>query len=152
MNKVIDISKEKLKNGGKPSSMLDFMVVAHEEGELSKEELEANSFVFFVAGHETTANSLSFAIQLLAKHQNVQEKARKEIQDTLGDKDCDFESSQKLNYLSSIIKETMRLFSPAPGVGRHTTKDVILEGYKIPKGTPIFIDITAMHHVRKLTI
>eukprot|EP01080_Neovahlkampfia_damariscottae_P008182 gene8182-10_t len=146
VKKVIDISKEKLKNGEKPTSMLDFMVVAHEDGELSLEELEANSFAFFIAGHETTANALSFAIQLLAKDQKVQEKARKEITEVLGNKECDFESSQKLNYLSLVIKETMRLFSPAPGVGRTTTKDVILEGYKIPKGTSIFLDIYAMHH------
>jgi cytochrome P450 len=46
-----------------------------------------------------------------------------------------------------IIKEGMRLFPPAPGVSRETSKDCELNGYKIPKGTTIFIPFFAIHHV-----
>ena len=53
MKKLIKESKEKLENGEKPTSMLDFMTEAHLEGEMSEAELEANVFIFFVAGHET---------------------------------------------------------------------------------------------------
>jgi cytochrome P450 len=53
MQKLIQESKEKLTKGGDPTSMLDFMVQAFFEGEMTDEELEANVFIFFIAGHET---------------------------------------------------------------------------------------------------
>jgi cytochrome P450 len=53
MQKLIKESKDKLTKGGVPTSMLDFMVQAFFEGEMSDDELEANVFIFFIAGHET---------------------------------------------------------------------------------------------------
>ena len=53
MKKLIKESKEKLENGEKPTSMLDFMSEALLEGEMTEAELEANVFIFFFAGHET---------------------------------------------------------------------------------------------------
>eukprot|EP01080_Neovahlkampfia_damariscottae_P008168 gene8168-12628_t len=146
MRGLIKESKEKLETGGKPTSMLDFMTEALIEGEMSQEELEANVFIFFVAGHETTAKSLSFAMQLLAKHPEIQEKARKEVKEVLGDKECDYDSCSKLDYLSMVIKEAMRLFPPVGAISRTTTKDVVLGGYKIPKNTMVAVSMFSIHH------
>ena len=94
-----------------------------------------------------TAKSLAFAIILLAQHPEVQEKARKEIQEQLGNKKCDYESSSKLKYLSMIIKEGMRLYSPVVWANRVTTKETTLGGFKIPKNQLVQVSITAIHHV-----
>jgi cytochrome P450 len=53
VKKFIEYSKEKLKKGEEPTSMLDFMVQSFLEDEISQQELETNVFIFFVAGHET---------------------------------------------------------------------------------------------------
>jgi hypothetical protein len=53
VRKLIEKSKESLKSGNNPNSMLDFMVQSHFDGEMSQEELEGNVFIFFLAGHET---------------------------------------------------------------------------------------------------
>eukprot|EP01080_Neovahlkampfia_damariscottae_P006781 gene6781-10945_t len=146
LSKLINESKERLEKGGKSNSMLDFMIDAHLNEELSEVELISNVFIFFIAGHETTAKSLAFAMILLAQHPEVQEKARKEVLEVLGDKKCDYESCSKLKYLSMIIKESMRLYSPVVSANRITTKEVILGGYTLPKDQLVQVSITAIHH------
>jgi cytochrome P450 len=53
VRKLIETSKDSLKSGNNPNSMLDFMVQSHFDGEMSQAELEGNVFIFFLAGHET---------------------------------------------------------------------------------------------------
>jgi len=72
--KLIEISKNKIEKGEKLNSMLDHMIGAYLDKQMSEEELKSNVFIFFVAGHETTANTLSFLLQLTAKNQEIQEK------------------------------------------------------------------------------
>eukprot|EP01080_Neovahlkampfia_damariscottae_P004493 gene4493-7873_t len=146
ISNLIKESQERLEKGGKATTMLDFMIESHLNEELSEVELISNVFIFFIAGHETTAKSLSFALYLLAKHPEIQEKARKEINEVLEGKQCDYESCSKLKYLSMVIKEGMRLYGPADFADRLTTKEVVLGGYKIPKNQRVQVSTTAIHH------
>jgi len=82
--KLIEISKNKIEKGEKLNSMLDHMIGAYLDKQMSEEELKSNVFIFFVAGHETTANTLSFLLQLTAKNQEIQEKMRKEVIEQIG--------------------------------------------------------------------
>jgi cholesterol 24(S)-hydroxylase len=62
-----------------------------------------------LAGHDTTANTLSFALYYLAKHQDIQQRAREEAISILGDKPEDVlptvEDTKKVDYISQIMKE-----------------------------------------------
>jgi cytochrome P450 len=90
---------------------------------------------------------LAFAINLLASRPEIQEKARKEVLGILGNNECSYEACQKMDYLSNVVKESMRLFPPVNGIPRQASKDTVLGGYNIPKGTVLTVSVYAIHHV-----
>ncbi|KAH8555197.1 cytochrome P450 [Umbelopsis sp. PMI_123] len=136
--------------------LLTLMLEASEESteaqrRLSDTELRDNLAIFFLAGHDTTSNALSFAIYFLAAYPNVQEKARKEVIDILGDGDdivypTSSECSQ-MKYVYMVMKETLRICPPAPNTSpRKNNEDVELAGTFIPKGSSMTAEIYALHH------
>jgi cytochrome P450 len=135
-HRLINTSKQKISEKKVPTTLLDFMVKSHlTESGMDYIELRDNIANFLLAGHETTAQSLSFLIYSLAEHQDVQEKARKEILDVIGNNPLTYENVQKLDYLAMVIKEQMRMYPPISiSAGRITAEPVVIGGYKIPKG------------------
>ncbi|GAA5801590.1 hypothetical protein HPULCUR_007038 [Helicostylum pulchrum] len=126
-----------------------------EEGSISDKELKANLCVFFYAGHDTTSASLSFVLYYLAKHLEIQERARKEVNLILGDGLEDViptvEETKQMTYINQIIKETLRLKAPVPRLTpRLVTEDTFLSGTFIPKGSRVTINIYDMHHSEKV--
>ncbi|KAJ8655903.1 hypothetical protein O0I10_008343 [Lichtheimia ornata] len=133
--------------------LLTMMIEAENSGEgvLTNEELRSNVVVFFIAGHDTTANSLATVIYELAVNQDVQAKARQEAIQTLGEAPENIvptaEEARDMTYINMIIKENLRIHPPAPGIGVRTTQqDTELAGTFIPKGTRVTVDIHEMHH------
>ncbi|KAL0090762.1 hypothetical protein F4703DRAFT_1970018 [Phycomyces blakesleeanus] len=112
--------------------------------------LRENLKAFLVAGHASTASSISFCIYHLAMNKDVQNKARKEALDILGD-DANISTPtvnecKHITYINMIIKETLRLNAPFGTLfERIATEDVTLSGVFIPKGTIISVDIETIH-------
>jgi cytochrome P450 len=154
--KLIDEAKNKMKKGETPTSMLDFMVKSTTEKNedetgnfLTETELRDNVIVFFFAGHDTTSSALSFAINLLARNEEVQEKARKEINEVFGNEEFSQEKMSELKYVTAIIRESMRLYTPVGQLdlpARRVTKNTILGDWKLPKGTLIIPVIYTSHN------
>ncbi|KAG0165321.1 cytochrome P450-dit2 [Apophysomyces sp. BC1034] len=122
-----------------------------EEGILTNEELKANFCLFFVAGHDTTANALAFILYYLAIHQDIQQKARDEIIRILGDEPTDvlptIEDTKEMTYLNMVMKESMRATGPTIEIfPRRIQKDMDICGTFIPKGTLVSVDVHNMHH------
>ncbi len=91
---------------------------------------------YFIAGQETTSNTLAFCFQELARHPEVLKRLRCEIDSVLGSKNrIDLEDLNKLNYLNCVYKETLRLWPPIPEIARLVDTDLSVEGYKVPKNT-----------------
>ncbi|KAF7723462.1 cytochrome P450-dit2 [Apophysomyces ossiformis] len=138
--------------------LLTLMLETEIDGEkMTNEELKSNLNIFFLAGHDTTANALSFAIYYLAIHKDIQEKARQEAMKILGDEPKDviptIEQTKALTYINMIMKEVrmilvnMRLVGPVTSLlPRRTAEDVELAGTFVPKGTTLTVDIYALHH------
>ncbi|KAJ3375675.1 hypothetical protein GGF31_002879 [Allomyces arbusculus] len=118
-------------------NLLELMIAAARDETFSREDLRANLLIFFLAGHDTTANALCYAIYLLGLHPEIQAKARAEVlkvmvldeDDATSVPACDAPyptnaQQTQLHYVTQVIKETMRLF---PSVGqipfRRTTRD-----------------------------
>jgi cytochrome P450 len=81
---------------------------------------------------------LTFAIYALAKYPHVQDKARKEVDEILGDQEPTPENLKKLDYLNMVIQETLRKYSPVGNTtARVTQKACQLGDYKVPKGVRI---------------
>lgn len=95
---------------------------------------------FFVAGQETTANTLAFSFLELARKPEIVKKAREEIDRVLGERtEVTFQDVNELKYCSAIFKETLRLYPPGTHVMRITPEEVDVNGVKVPKDTHIWV-------------
>jgi cytochrome P450 len=149
--KLIEEARSRKEDSEKAKTLLDMMIQS-EEGIFDNKILRDNCSVFFVAGHETTASALGFALYTIAKDQRVQDKIVAEIEQVTGMKESPtYEQINSMEYLSCVIKEYMRLY---PSIGsipmKMAAKDTELCGYFIPKGTMITMDTYSLHHSEKV--
>jgi len=106
-----------------------------------------NTFLFFIAGHETTASALSWTLYLLAQHPEIQKRLQEEVDTVLAGKHVTNDNVKELNYMDMVIKEVLRYGSPiAAIVSRKAQEDIQVDKYIIPKDTPIGLGIHAIHH------
>jgi len=133
----------------KPVDSLQLCIdAAGENGRISDDEIVAQAILFIAAGYETTSTALTFTTYQLAKHQDIQDRLRKEIFDTLGaDTSCDYDSVTSMQYLDMVLSESMRIYSPIPlHLGRKAAKETVICGRKIPKGTAVMAATWKIHH------
>ncbi|KAF0497170.1 cytochrome P450 [Gigaspora margarita] len=116
--------------------------------QLTHEELVSQVMILLAAGHETTSTTLSWALYFLAKYPDIQDRLRKEVLGVFTDRNHfpTIDEIDQLKYLECIFKETLRIVPPVPELPRYNLKDEIMNGYVIPKGTPLMISIYAIHH------
>jgi len=119
------------------ADLLDLMMKPDEaNGEsLSEDEILNETILFLAAGHETTANTLSWIFYVLAKYPEWQIKLREEIDILFGKSDPTFEGINNLKIGSYIIKETMRMYPTVPIISKSSQKDTSILGYTVPAGT-----------------
>lgn len=98
-----------------------------------------------LAGHETTANALSWTWMLLSQHSSAREKLQAELHQVLQGKSPTVEDLPKLVYTQQVIKESMRLYPPVAIFGREAAKDAQIGDYIIHRGTVIMISQWVMH-------
>ncbi|KAJ2377376.1 hypothetical protein IW150_001414 [Coemansia sp. RSA 2607] len=116
---------------------------------LTREQLRSNIGLFYVAGYDTTANSLSYVMMELARFPDIQKKARAIVIDVLGDNRDAYPSDDQvkdLGYLDLIVKETLRRNSILAEIRRRLSAPVQLGPYTLPKGSVVSVDTWAMHY------
>jgi len=111
-----------------------------------------NCKTFFIAGHETTATLLTWAMMLLGSHTIWQERAREEVMEVCGhgDHPIDANMLNKLKTLTMILNETLRLFPPISDQNKEATMDLKLGDLHIPKGLNLYFPRLAIHHDSEL--
>ncbi|OPG05619.1 cytochrome P450 [Streptomyces sp. GKU 895] len=112
-----------------------------EDGGLDAGELREQVLIFLVAGHETTATALAFALHLLARHPEEQRRVQEEVDGVLGGGDrvptaADMEA---LPRLTRVVREAMRLYPSAPVIGRRAVGDASIDGVRIPAGADVIV-------------
>ncbi|XP_065696025.1 cholesterol 24-hydroxylase [Patagioenas fasciata] len=114
------------------------------------ENILDNFVTFFVAGHETTANQLSFTVMALGQHPEILERLQAEVDDVLGAKrDIDYEDLGKLTYLSQVLKESLRLYPPVLGTVRWLEKEHVINGVRIPGNTMLVLSTYIMGRMER---
>ncbi|KAL7752421.1 hypothetical protein RI367_001955 [Sorochytrium milnesiophthora] len=134
--------------------LLDNLLLAanKQNDPISAHELTSEMIGLFLAGHETTANTMTYAVRALCDHPDWAQQLREEMQEVLGDDPLDVDSIPRLKKLDLFIKETMRFYTVVAGVARMATRDTELRGYPIRKGSVVNIRVRSMHHSPKYWI
>lgn len=116
-----------------------------EDGSFDASELREQVLVFLLAGHETTATSLGFALHLLARHPEEQKRAHEEVDRVLSGRTPGAADLDALPYLTRVLKETMRLFPAAPAVGRRAVTATEIGGHTVPAGADVIVSSWVTH-------
>ncbi|HEY2771987.1 MAG TPA: cytochrome P450 [Solirubrobacteraceae bacterium] len=99
-----------------------------------------------MAGHETTANALSWLWYLLALNPDARDRMLEEVDEVLGGRRPTLEDVARLEWTSACTQEAMRVFPPAWIVPRVAIADDVIDGHRIPRGANVLIPIYALHH------
>lgn len=136
----------------KDASLLRFLVDMR-GADVDDSQLRDDLMTMLIAGHETTAAVLTWAVFLLAQNPSKIRKAQAEFDSLLGKGRPSFESIKKLEYIRLIVVEALRLYPQPPLLIRRSLKADVLpggytgdrDGYTIPAGTDIFISVYNLH-------
>ncbi len=135
--------------GSDAKDLLDILLNASEK-DLSPQYLRDEIVTFMGAGHETTATTTMWTLYELCRHPEILVKVQQEIDGILGspaaaDRVIVYENINKFEYLTAVIKETLRLHPPVSMIGRKNLEDYQLGEYTIRKNSMIGINLLAVH-------
>ncbi|XP_049535736.1 probable cytochrome P450 6a14 [Anopheles darlingi] len=115
---------------------------------LTREELAAQVFIFFLAGFETSSTTMNFCLYELVKNPDIQERLREEINRAIDENggEVTYDVVMNMPYLDNVINETLRKYPPVETLTRKTSKDYLIPGTKhvIPEGTIVQIPAYAI--------
>ena len=141
---------ERRANGGARDDALSTLLSAGDKNlndRLSEAELIDQAMILFVAGQDDITAALSWCWCLLAQHSEVESRFHEELETTLAGSPPVYADVARLPYTEMIIKESLRLYPPTWSlVPRQATEEVVLGGYRIPRGTWVFVSPYATHH------
>jgi cytochrome P450 len=132
-------------DGGDLLSALLSAVDADDGSRMSDGQLRDEMMTLFLAGHETTANALTWTWYLLARHPEVEARLLSETERVLNGRLPTVTDLPNLPYGEMVVREAMRLYPPAPGFAREPTEDVTIGGYLVPKGSMVSVMTYALH-------
>lgn len=112
---------------------------------MSDKQLRDEAMTLFLAGHETTALALTWTLDLLAGHPDVQDRLRSELLEVLGDREPTCADLPRLRYAEMVVTESMRLRPPAYVVGRQAAEAVEVGGYVIPANGTVIMPQYVVH-------
>ena len=144
---VYRIIAARRKDDSDSGDLLSMLMRARDEdgGSMSDKQLRDEVMTFLLAGHETTALTLSWTWHLLAQHPEVEEQLHAELERVLAGRVPEFSDLSTLPYTDRVIKESMRLYPPAWSLARTVVSDFELRGYRIPAAANVVMSPWIMH-------
>ncbi len=138
---VYRLIAEGRKRGTDGGDVLSILLLARDEdGGLTDKQVRDEVMTLLLAGHETTANALTWTWFELGRHPDVMAKLAAEV-DTLGGKPITVDDLARLPFNLAVIEESMRLHPPAYMTGREATEDITVGGHRLPKGAIVAVNI-----------
>jgi cytochrome P450 len=138
------IAARRAHNGG-GDDLIGLLIAARDgEQRLEDAEIRDQALIFLLAGHDTTAIALTFALHLLGRHPDAQARVRAEAS-ALNGRSPGAADVERLAYTTMVLKEAMRLYPPAWGFGRRTSAEDELGGHRLPAGADVLISPWVTH-------
>jgi cytochrome P450 len=131
-----------------PGDLLQMLLEARDEDTgrgMSDEQLKHELLTLVLAGHETTANALSFALWLLARHPDARARLEREVDEVLAGRPPALADLPRLAWTTQVIEESMRLYPPAWVYERVALVDDVVGGFHVPRGTIVGVAPWVMH-------
>jgi len=131
---------------GRTDFLSRFMAARDESGKpMSDRQLRDEAVTLLLAGHETTALTLSWSLHLLGSHPDAQARLVAEIEQALGSRTVGTDDLPQLKFAESVVLETMRLYPPAWLMGRQSLGEFEIGGETFGRGTTVFIAPWVLH-------
>jgi cytochrome P450 len=129
------------REGGERDDLLSMLLFARDEGGAGLDDAAIRNEVamLVLAGHETTANALTWTWYLLAEHPDVERRLHAELDAVLAGRAPTFADVANLRYTAAVFDETLRLYPSASVFGRRPLRAVELGGYAIPRMASVFV-------------
>src|SRR6202011_176886 len=136
VNRII---RQRRASGQDTGDLLSMLMAARDEdgSGMTDRQLRDEVLTFLLAGHETTAVSLSWTWYLISQHPEVEKRLREELGQGLGGRMPQLEDLPRLPYTDKVVKESMRLYPPAWSLARTVAQEMDLGGYRLPVGANV---------------
>lgn len=141
LHAVVDAVIERRRRSGEDRADLLSILLQGLDGRALRDEL----ITFLIAGHETTANALTWTFHLLGRHPDVAERVRAEIETVLGGRPPSIDDLPRLGSIRRVLDEAMRLYPPVWVVDRNAVADDGIGGFRIRRGTLIMLSPSVTH-------
>jgi len=145
---VKDLIKERRKSQEDRGDLMSMLLQAKDvDGSpMTDSQVRDEVLITFAAGHETTANALTWTWYLLSQNPSAEEKMYDEVKSVAGSRSPGWEDLPKLEYTTKVLTESMRLYPPAWVLPREATVDSQIGGYIIPRGSQVIVSQYVTHH------
>lgn len=126
--------------------LLSALVASADAGDMSNQQLRDELVTLFAAGHETTANAMSWVWALLSEHPEVEKSLHLELDTVLAGREPTIDDLSKLPFTEAVFKETLRIKPPIWMLNvRRAVRATTLGEYSVPKGSLLFISPYTLH-------
>jgi cytochrome P450 len=138
---VYRIIAERRSSGSDQGDLLSMLLQEHDDDgtQMSDKQLRDEVMTLFLAGHETTALTLSWTWYLLAQNLEVERKLHAELDEVLSGRPPKMSDLPRLQYTEMIVRESMRLYPPAYGLGREAVEECEIGGFRVPRKAQVFM-------------
>jgi cytochrome P450 len=149
---VFGLIDERRKGAHEKEDLLSLLLAARDEdgSGMDDAQLRDEAMTIFLAGHETTANAVAWALYLLSRNPHVRDALEREVDTVLGKRPARYEDLRSLPFALQVLKEAMRLYPPAYVLGRRATREVDLLGYRVRKNDILIVNIAGIHRRAEL--
>jgi cytochrome P450 len=148
-NKTLERAVDQIVTAAEQTPQLNtisqLLVTELSAGNITRSQVRDELVTFIVAGHETVASALSWALHLLSLNQDVQHRLAAEAVEVLGQRDPEFADYAKLKYAKAVFNEAMRLYPPAWVLTRNAIAADEIDGVEIAPGSLIVISPWVVH-------
>jgi cytochrome P450 len=146
---IYRLIEERRRSGVDRGDLLSMLLLAQDTegdgGTMTDEQLRDEVMTIFLAGHETTANALTWTWYLLSQNPEAEAKLHQEIDRVLEGRLPTFEDVAQLKYTEMVLAESMRLYPPAWALGRLAMNESEIGGYVVPKKSLVLMSQYVMH-------